>query len=129
MELDSEFVSEKIREIYDSKDLKTCPIMVTFRLIGKQWTAAILREMFLGEKQFNRIRVNVKGITPKMLSIRLRELEKYKIINRKIVSEYPIRIEYFLTESGKDLGKIILSAATFSMQHFPKSVFKNETSR
>ena len=103
--------------------------MITFRIIGKQWTAAILREMFLGEKQFNRIRVNIKGITPKMLSIRLRELEKYKIINRKIVSEYPIRIEYLLTERGKDLGKIILSAAAFGMQHFPKSVFKSETTR
>ena len=129
MEPDSEFVSEKIREIYDSKDLKTCPIVVTFRLIGKQWTGAILREMFLGEKQFNRFRANIKGITPRMLSLRLRELEKYKIINRKIVSEYPIRIEYFLTESGKDLGKIILSAAAFSMQHFPKSVFKDGTPR
>jgi DNA-binding HxlR family transcriptional regulator len=116
---------EIINKVYDVPELKACPIEVTFKLIGKRWTILILREMFRGVTQFNRFHENVKGITSKMLSLRLRELEHNKIVKRKITSEYPVRVEYELTDFGRELAPILLLAASFSMSQLPKVVFKD----
>jgi len=114
-----------ISEMYEREDLKACPIEITFRIIGKRWTVLILREMFTGVNQFNRFHENIKGITPRMLSIRLRELEKEKIVDRIITSKYPVRVEYRLTELGEKLGPVLLLAAFFSMRQLPKAVFRD----
>ena len=111
--------------IYNNSELKSCPIETTFRIIGKRWTVLIIRELLRGNTQFNRFIENIKGITPKVLTERLRELENQGIVKRKITSEYPIRIEYSLTEAGKGFEQVLLSAASFSMKYIPKSVFKD----
>ena len=72
---------------------------------------------------------NIKGITPKVLTERLRELERLGIIRRRIVSEYPVRVEYNLTDMGKGFEPVLLSAASFSMIHMPRTVFKGGKSR
>lgn len=110
-------------------DLKSCPIETTFRIIGKRWTVLIIREILRGRTQFNRFMENIEGITPKVLTERLRELEQLRIIKREIVSEYPIRIEYSLTDIGKGFEPVLLSAATFSMKYMPKNVFNDGKSR
>lgn len=110
-------------------ELKSCPIETTFRIIGKKWTVLIIREILRGNTQFNRFMENIKGISPKVLTERLRELEKLGIIKRRIISEYPIRIEYNLTDLGRGFESVLLSAATFSMKFMPKIVFKDGKSR
>ncbi|MGH9975769.1 MAG: winged helix-turn-helix transcriptional regulator [Nitrososphaeraceae archaeon] len=72
---------------------------------------------------------NIEGISPKVLTERLRELERLGISRREIVSEYPIRVEYSLTDIGKGFEPVILSAASFSMKYMPKAVFKDGKSR
>jgi len=52
-------------------------------------------------------------------------LERLGIIRRKIVSEYPVRVEYSLTDLGKGFETVLLSAASFSMQYMPRAVFKD----
>jgi DNA-binding HxlR family transcriptional regulator len=68
---------------------------------------------------------NIEGITPKVLTERLRELERLGIVRRRIVSEYPVRVEYSLTDMGRGFEPILLSAASFSMKYMPKTVFKD----
>jgi DNA-binding HxlR family transcriptional regulator len=114
-----------IEIVYNSPDLKSCPIEATFRIIGKKWTILIIREMLRGTTQFNRFLENVEGITPKVLTERLRELQRFGIIRRKIVSEYPIRIEYEMTDLGREFEPVLLTAASFSMRNMPKIVFKD----
>ena len=114
-----------IETIYNSPELKSCPIETTFKIIGKKWTVIIIREMFRGTTQFNRFLENIDGITPKVLTERLRELEKLGIVRRRIVSEYPIRVEYELTDLGKEFEPVLLAAASFSMRNMPKIVFKD----
>lgn len=114
-----------IETVYNMPELKTCPIEITFRTIGKKWTVLIIREIFRGHKQFNRFLENIQGITPKVLTERLRDLERLGIIKREIVSEYPIRIEYSLTDIGRGIEPVILSAASFSMKYMPRAVFKD----
>jgi DNA-binding HxlR family transcriptional regulator len=106
-------------------ELKSCPIETTFRIIGKRWTVLIIREMFRGHKQFNRFMENIEGISPKVLTERLRELEHLGIVRRKIVSEYPVKIEYSLTDLGKGFEPVLLSAASFSMKYLPRTIFKD----
>ena len=106
-------------------ELKACPIETTFRIIGRKWTILILRELFRGVTQFNRLQENIEGINPKMLSLRLKELRRFGIIERKIFSEVPIRVRYDLTKTGWQLGPVLAAAAKFSMTLFPKLVFKD----
>ena len=63
-----------IESVYNSPELRSCPIEATFKIIGKKWTVLIVREMLRGTKQFNRFLENIEGITPKVLTERLREL-------------------------------------------------------
>ncbi len=72
---------------------------------------------------------NIEGISPKVLTERLRELEGLGIVRRRIVSEYPVRLEYSLTDLGKAFEPVLLAAASFSMKHMPKIVFKDAKSR
>lgn len=118
-----------LETIYNMPELKSCPIETTFRIIGKRWTVLIIREILRGHTQFNRFMENIEGITPKVLTERLRELEALGIIIRKIVSEYPVRIEYRLTDMGEGFKEVLLSAASFSMMYMPKVVFKDGKSR
>ena len=118
-----------IEIVYDSPELKSCPIETTFKIIGKKWAILIIREMFRGTTQFNRFLENIDGITPKVLTERLRELQKFGIVRRRIVSEYPIRVEYEMTDLGKEFEPVLLAAASFSMRNMPKIVFKDGKSR
>jgi DNA-binding HxlR family transcriptional regulator len=106
-------------------ELKSCPIEATFRIIGKRWTVLIIREMLRGTTQFNRFLENITGVTPKVLTERLRELQEFGIIRRRIVSDYPIKVEYRLTDLGREIEPILLAAASFSMKQMPKIVFKD----
>ena len=83
-----------IEIVYNSLELRSCPIEVTFKIIGKKWTILIVREMLRGTKQFNRFLENIEGVTEKVLTERLRELQRLGIVKRRIVSEYPVRVEY-----------------------------------
>jgi DNA-binding HxlR family transcriptional regulator len=118
-----------IEEVYNMPELKSCPIETTFKIIGKRWTVLIIREILRGNTQFNRFIKNIDGITPKVLTERLRELERLGIIRRRIVPEYPVKVEYSLTELGRGFEPVLLSAASFSMKYMPRTVFKDGRSR
>jgi DNA-binding HxlR family transcriptional regulator len=68
-------------------------------------------------------------LTAKVLTNRLTELPKSRIITRKIISESPIRIKNNLTDLGKKLESVLLAAGSFSMSSVPKIIFKDWKSR
>src|SRR5215813_14661879 len=109
--------NSRINCVYNYSELKSCPIDTTFKIIGRKWTVLVLRELLRGTTQFNRFLESINGITPKVLTQRLRELEKSGIVARKIVSEYPVRVEYGITDLGMELQPILLAAAKFSMKN------------
>ncbi|AIC15545.1 transcriptional regulator, HxlR family [Nitrososphaera viennensis EN76] len=114
-----------IEAVYSLPELKSCPIETTFKIIGKRWTVLIIRELLRGTTQFNRFLENIEGITPKVLTERLRELQSHGIVRRRIVSDSPIRVEYGLTDLGKEFEPVLLAAASFSMRNMPKIVFRD----
>ena len=86
-----------------------CPVEATLDLIGNKWKVLILRELFVGKRRFGELYKAIAGITQKMLTQQLREMEKDGILNRKLFAEVPPRVEYSLARYGRSL-KPILSA-------------------
>ncbi len=106
------------------ENMKGCPINNTFKIIGKKFTVLIIRNMLhLNQTKFNQFLDSVEGINPKTLSVRLREMERDGLIDRKVYPETPIRVEYFLTEKGKALKPILEQMSTFSMKYCAGDVF------
>jgi DNA-binding HxlR family transcriptional regulator len=104
-------------------DLRNCPIETAFRHVGKKWTVNIIRDMLLGKKRFTEFLQANPEMSTKMLSQRLRDLEKDAIVRKRIVSKNPVRIEYGLTARGEDLNRVLFEMSMFSMKHYGKEVF------
>ena len=81
-----------------------CPIEAAIDIIGSKWTFLIIRDLLIdGTVRFGDLLRSLDGISPKTLSLRLRELEKFGIVNRIVYPEVPPKVEYELTEKGKSL--------------------------
>ena len=93
--------------------MKDCTIYKITDLVGKKWTLCILHELYRGnmcDKRFNELKCQLKDVTPKTLSTRLKEMEENGLIKKTVDSStFPIKCEYSLTESGKDLIEIVQS--------------------
>ncbi|MEX2238254.1 MAG: helix-turn-helix domain-containing protein [Dehalococcoidia bacterium] len=76
-------------------------------LIGRRWTGAILRALLSGVSRFSDLRETVPGLSDRMLSERLKELEAQGIVTRRVIPETPVRIEYLPTEKGRSLAAVI----------------------
>ncbi|HOT02729.1 MAG TPA: helix-turn-helix domain-containing protein [Methanolinea sp.] len=89
----------------------SCTVSQTVRYLSKRWTLLIILEIYKGEgytRRFSEIRGAIPGITPKVLSERLKELEEEEIIVRTVdATAFPVRTEYTLTESGLEVIGII----------------------
>jgi DNA-binding HxlR family transcriptional regulator len=64
------------------------------------------------------------GLSTKVLSQRLKELEEYKIITKKIISKTPLRAEYHLTDKGRALNRIMFDLAMFSYEYYLEEIFE-----
>ena len=83
-------------------------------LIGRRWTGAILRAMLAGEARFSDIASVVPGLSDRLLSERLKELEAEGIVSRAVVASTPVRVDYALTEKGQALGEVIAAVSTWA---------------
>lgn len=85
------------------KETALCPrLSKALDLIGKRWTALIIYQLLEGPQRFNAIEAALP-VSGRLLSERLKELEKEGIVERNVFSEVPIRVEYSLTEKGRSL--------------------------
>lgn len=86
-----------------------CPIEAAIDIIGTKWTFLIIRNLLMdGTVRFGNLLRSLDGVSPKTLSLRLRELEKFGLVNRIVYPEIPPRVEYELTEKGKSLETIFI---------------------
>lgn len=89
------------------KTLSVCPVETTLSLISDKWTVIILRDLLTGTKRFNELMRSVTGITQKVLTSHLRNMEANGLLIRKVYAEVPPRVEYTLTETGYSLKPIL----------------------
>ena len=76
-------------------------------IIGRRWTGAIIRSMLTGATRFTEILAAVPGLSDRLLSERLKELEAEGIVERSVTPTTPVRVEYNLTEKGRSLGAVV----------------------
>ena len=88
-------------------------------LIGRRWTGAILRVLINGPQRFNALLTEVPGLSDRLLSERLRELEAEKLVVRHVLPGPPVRVEYELTERGHDLDQVIRSISAWAEKWLP----------
>lgn len=97
-----------------------CTVNLTVQYLAKKWTLLIILELYKGEnytRRFSELKDSLEGITPKILSERLKELEDEKIVSKTIdTSSFPVKCEYTLTESGLDLIEIIRTIKTWALK-------------
>lgn len=86
---------------------ENCPVGVVLRILGGKWKLSILCALLDGTKRFSELRRLNPGITQRMLTNQLRELEADLVVTRKIYVEVPPKVEYSLTEVGKKLQPIL----------------------
>jgi DNA-binding HxlR family transcriptional regulator len=104
-------------------DLRDCPANVTafcpayhraIELIGRRWTGAVLRALLSGATRFTDVTAAVPGLSDRLLSERLKELEAEGIVTRTVFPETPVRIEYRLTEKGHALSEVIAAVSAWA---------------
>src|SRR3954470_22694159 len=78
-------------------------------LVGKRWTGAIVAVLLEGPARFSEIRDCVPDLSDRLLSERLKELEAEGIVERHVLDETPVRVEYALTEKGQALEPAVLA--------------------
>jgi DNA-binding HxlR family transcriptional regulator len=76
-------------------------------VVGRRWTGAILRALLTGSERFHEIAETVPGLSDRLLSERLKELELEGIVTREVFPETPVRIEYRLTAKGRELAPVV----------------------
>ncbi len=102
----------------EAGDTLLCPVITTLSVIGGKWKPAILWEIQQhGVMRFGKIKRSIAGVTQKMLTQQLRELEEDGILTRKIYAEVPPRVEYDLTEYGWSLSPVLREMAEWGIRH------------
>lgn len=93
-----------------------CPVAMASEILGTRWTIVLLRELCAGSTRFNDLRRGVPRMSPALLSKRLRELEDHGIIVRRPMKRNPDTQEYVLTNSGEELGEVIMAIGTWGQR-------------
>jgi DNA-binding HxlR family transcriptional regulator len=98
-------------------DLK-CPIAGTLDIIGDRWAILILRDLFLhGARRFQDFEATLPGLTPSVLSARLKSLEADEVVATRSYEVHPPRLEYYLTPKGRELGPILRAIRSWGEKH------------
>lgn len=93
--------------IPDDPIVRECPTEATLAVIGGRWKVPILWHLRSDTRRFGELSRRLPGITQKMLTTQLRELERDGIVRRKVYAEVPPRVEYSLTLLGDSLGPLL----------------------
>ncbi|MBP2078773.1 winged helix-turn-helix transcriptional regulator [Oceanobacillus polygoni] len=86
-------------------------------LLSQRWTALVVYQLLLGTQRFSEIQSAI-GISGKVLSDRLKDLERQEIVKREVIPDTPVIIEYSLTEKGRSMEPILRTIENWSQDWF-----------
>ncbi len=91
------------------------------QILGKRWTALVIRALLGGSRRFSEITAYVDGLSDRLLSERLKELEAEGIVEKRVYPDTPVRIEYVLTDKGRELQGVVESVQRWADRWEPAS--------
>jgi len=103
-----------------------CPIKRTAQIIEGKWTTLVIRELLPNKKRYSEIQRALPGISPKILTARLRLLEERRLVTRTAYPTVPPTTEYELTHLGMKLELLLLAMAQFGSELENSSNKKNK---
>jgi DNA-binding HxlR family transcriptional regulator len=107
-----------------------CPIHAAIGVLGKKWTLLILRDIALKKiTRFNQIRRSLPGLTPRVLTLRLEELEEDGFIRARVIKKSPRVVEWELTEKGNDTVPLLMGFLAFGAKWYAGQVFADHRPR
>ena len=109
-----------------SKDeMPDCPVATTINLIGNKWKPLIIRNLLHGTQRYKDLQYGIEGISAKVLTENLKQLEVDGIVERKVFAQVPLKVEYSLTELGEQMRPIITALADWGNEYKKKAPKKN----
>ncbi len=106
--------------------LVNCPIATSMGVLGKKWALLVIRDISMRKtERFSDLLRTIPGITPRVLSMRLKELERAGIITKVAKQRAPKLVRWRLTEMGWDALPILMSYVSFGSKWFSKTVFSD----
>jgi DNA-binding HxlR family transcriptional regulator len=94
-----------------------CPVEAALDVIGGKWKGIVLYHLKGGPMRFNELRRQIPGVTQRMLTRQLRELERDRVIRRKVYPEVPPKVEYSLETMGESLIPLMTALAEWGVAH------------
>jgi DNA-binding HxlR family transcriptional regulator len=98
----------------------SCGLVIAMEVVGSKWKFCLLDEISKGSIRPRDMIGAVTGITRRVLQQQLRELELHGILGKTIYSEVPLRVEYYLTESGKSILPLIAALDKWGLDFAPQ---------
>jgi DNA-binding HxlR family transcriptional regulator len=96
-----------------------CPLADLIDIIGGRWKVLSLWHLRDGTKRFTELKRLMPGVTQKMLTQQLRQLEADGLVSRKVYPQVPPKVEYRLTPAGEELGGLLLILSGWAKDHMP----------
>jgi len=110
--------------------LVSCPIATSLGVLGKKWALLVIRDIAMRRtERFSELLGTIPGITPRVLSMRLKELEQAGIIRKVAQKRSPRLVRWNLTEMGWDALPILMSYVAFGSKWYSKTVFADKRPR
>ncbi|NQZ13922.1 MAG: helix-turn-helix transcriptional regulator [Alphaproteobacteria bacterium] len=103
-----------------------CSVEATLSVIGGRWKPVIIFNLLENDVlRFGELKARINGVTQRMLTNQLRELEQDKVVSRKVYAEVPPRVEYSLTDYGRSLESIMVAMRDWGADHMNVKCDKN----
>ncbi|MEP6870946.1 MAG: helix-turn-helix domain-containing protein [Anaerolineaceae bacterium] len=104
---------------YDAQ--QHCPVARTLDVVGDRWTVLLLRDLSWGRRKFSELLESLTGVSPNLLSDRLKKLEQSGMIERVFYSDHPPRAQYKLSAKGKAFVPVLAALREYGEQWEPIS--------
>ncbi|MFM2278777.1 MAG: hypothetical protein RLZZ444_1008 [Pseudomonadota bacterium] len=105
--------SELLQNLSDGPCVVECPVRRALDILDGKWTLLVVRDLLSGKKRYSELQRSLEGISPRLLSQRLRDLEAQGLVLRRVFPTNPPTTEYELTEQGLAMRGIIGALAEF----------------
>lgn len=102
---------------YFDLDIEDCPVELSLQIITRKWVLQLIRDMFFGKTRFKEFKEEKPNLSNKALSRCLKDMESNNLIKRIVNPQDKTDIQYFLTEKGRLLNKVIYELVIFTLEN------------
>ena len=111
------FVEHRSAGVRPLESLPARPVETCVQLMGNKWRPLIIRDLLTGPKRFGELQRSVDGVSQKVLTQNLRDMEDSGLVLRRVYPEVPPHVEYALTELGESLGPVIATMRAWGTRY------------